>query len=80
MSAELSQREAAASIGCTAAAVSTWETETAVPSLPQIDRIRALYGDALEESGAVVVETWIQREARYLDKRYRERMDDPDAE
>jgi transcriptional regulator with XRE-family HTH domain len=80
LSAELTQREAAESIGCTAAAVSTWETETAVPSLPQIERIRALYGAALEESGAVLVETWVQREARHLDERFKERMDDPDAE
>ncbi len=80
MSAEMTQRETAGAIGCTAAAVSAWETETAVPSLPQIERIRAVFGDALEESGAIVVETWIQRESRYLDKRYRERMDDPDAE
>jgi transcriptional regulator with XRE-family HTH domain len=80
MSAEMTQRDAAEAIGCTAAAVSAWETETAVPSLPQIERIRAVFGDALKESGAIVVETWVQREARYLDERYRERMDDPDAE
>jgi hypothetical protein len=39
-----------------------------------------VFGDSLEESGAVVVVTWVQREAAYLDARYRERMEDPDAE
>lgn len=80
MSAEMTQREAADAIGCTAAAVSSWETETAVPSLPQIDRIRSVFGDSLKESGAIVVVTWVEREMQHLDTRYRERMDDPDAE
>ena len=80
MSAEMTQREVGEAIGCTAAAVSSWETETAVPSLPQIDRIRLVFGDALKESGAIVVTTWLERETIHLDERYRERMDDPDAE
>jgi transcriptional regulator with XRE-family HTH domain len=80
LSSGWTQKSVAVDIGVTAAAVSAWETEACCPSLPQIERIRAVFGDALEESGAIVVETWIQRESRYLDKRYRERMDDPDAE
>ena len=54
-SAGLSQRAAGSAIGCTGAAVSSWETESAVPSLPQISRIRSIYGAALEESGAITV-------------------------
>jgi len=50
-----SQRQLAADIGCTSAAVSTWETELCCPSLPQISRLHRIYGDALAESGAVVV-------------------------
>ena len=49
------QREVAADLGCTAAAVSTWETESCCPSLPQIARLRLLFGDALFFSGAVRV-------------------------
>ena len=49
------QREVAADLGCTAAAVSSWETETCCPSLPQVGRLRALFGDALDLSGAVRV-------------------------
>jgi transcriptional regulator with XRE-family HTH domain len=49
------QRSAANDIGVTAAAVSAWETEVFCPSLPQIEKIRAVYGAALEESGAIVV-------------------------
>jgi transcriptional regulator with XRE-family HTH domain len=37
------------------ACVSLWEAEERVPSLPQIERIRAVFGDALDESGAVEV-------------------------
>ena len=56
-SAGLTQREVAEAIGCTAAAVSSWETEAAIPSLPQIFRIAAFYGDALSASGAIEVKT-----------------------
>lgn len=50
-----SQKSVALDVGCTAAAVSAWETETCCPSLPQVDKIRAVYGRALEESGALKV-------------------------
>jgi predicted transcriptional regulator len=50
------QSSIAAQIGCTSAAVSAWETESCCPSLPQIMRIRSVFGGALASSGALVVE------------------------
>ena len=50
-----SQRSVALDLDCTAAAVSTWETESRCPSLPQITRLRALFGASLEGSGALKV-------------------------
>ncbi len=49
------QSAVAAQIGCTSAAVSAWETESCCPSLPQVAKIRAVFGAALGESGALVV-------------------------
>jgi transcriptional regulator with XRE-family HTH domain len=51
----LSQRALAARLGCTGAAVSSWETELCIPSLPQIARITTVFGEALSASGAIVV-------------------------
>lgn len=52
----LTQREVADKIGCTAAAVSSWECETCCPSLPQIERIKNVFGvRALVMSGAIEV-------------------------
>ena len=54
-SAGQSQSDVADAVGCTAAAVSTWETESRCPSLPQIARLFKVYGSALAESGALTV-------------------------
>lgn len=51
-----SQRTLAERIGCTAAAVSTWETESRCPSLPQIARILDVFGRDLARTGALTVE------------------------
>ena len=52
----LSQRALAVQVGCTGAAVSSWETESHVPSLPQISRILDVFGRDLAKSGALTVD------------------------
>lgn len=49
------QADVAEHIGCTSAAVSSWETEARCPSLPQIERIVDLFGKKLERTGALRV-------------------------
>lgn len=55
MSRELSQEQLADSIGCGRSTISMWETEGACPTLPQIKRLRSVFGDALEAAGAVTI-------------------------
>jgi predicted transcriptional regulator len=55
LSSERTQADVAEHIGCTSAAVSSWETEARCPSLPQIDRITDLFGKKLERTGALRV-------------------------
>jgi predicted transcriptional regulator len=55
LSTNQTQADVAEHIGCTSAAVSSWETETRCPSLPQIERIVDLFGKKLERSGALRV-------------------------
>lgn len=81
LAGEWTQADVAEHIGCTSAAVSSWETETRCPSLPQIDRIVDLFGAKLSRTGAIrVTRGWVAEEENHLDKRFQERMDDPDAE
>ena len=56
LASERTQSDVADAIGCTAAAVSSWELEVRCPSLPQIDRIADLFGRTkLARCGALKV-------------------------
>jgi len=49
----LTQVELAEQVGCSAAAVSTWESEKRCPRLAQCEALRLVFGKALAESGAL---------------------------
>lgn len=49
------QRDVADTVGCTAAAVSSWEIEDRCPSLPQCSRLADAFGVALHKTGAIKV-------------------------
>jgi predicted transcriptional regulator len=51
----LTQKDVADLVGCSRASVSTWETESACPTLPQIARLRAAFGSHLVSFQALEV-------------------------
>ncbi len=55
LSREMSQDALASAIGCGRSTISMWETEACCPTLPQIKRLRSVFGDALEHAGAVTI-------------------------
>jgi predicted transcriptional regulator len=61
LSRAMSQDELAEALGCGRSTVSMWETEGACPTLPQIKRLRRVFGDALEAVGAVVIFTTTEK-------------------
>ena len=50
-----SRREMADSVGVSRVTISNWENEECCPSLPQIGKLRGVFGDELAQSGAVEV-------------------------
>jgi len=71
------QGSVASSIGCTSAAVSSWELEVRCPSLPQIDRITEIFGKSLALCGAIRVSTgWVADEENHLDDMHQKRLGD----
>jgi predicted transcriptional regulator len=72
--------EVATVVGCSFAAIGHYEREAMTPGADAINGLRRVFGDALEQSGALVVRTMAEMENAHLDERFQERMDDEDAE
>jgi transcriptional regulator with XRE-family HTH domain len=72
--------EVATIVGCSFAAIGHYEREAMIPGQDAINGLRRVFGDALESTGALVTTSWVENEIRHLDQRFKERMDDPDAE
>lgn len=72
--------EVATVVGCSFAAIGHYEREAMMPGVDAIAGLRRAFGDALAESGALIVTTMAEIEAEHMERRFQERMDDPDAE
>lgn len=72
--------EVATIAGCSFAAIGHYEREAMTPSADAIAGLRRVFGEALDESGALVVTTMAEIEAEHMERRFQERMDDEDAQ
>jgi len=72
--------EVATVVGCSFAAIGHYEREAMMPGADAINGLKRAFGDALAESGALVVTTMAEIEAEHMERRFQERMDDEDAE
>ena len=64
--------EVATVVGCSFAAIGHYEREAMTPGVDAINGLRRVFGDALKQSGALVVRTMAEMENA--------RMDDEDAQ
>lgn len=72
--------EVASVVGCSFAAIGHYEREAMMPGTDAVDGLRRVFGEALAQSGALVVTTMAEIEAEHMDRRFQERMDDEDAQ
>lgn len=72
--------EVATVAGCSFAAIGHYEREAMMPGVDAINGLRRVFGDALAQSGALVVVTMAEIEAEHMERRFQERMDDEDAQ
>ena len=80
LSLGLTLSEVATVVGCSFAAIGHYEREAMTPGADAINGLRRVFGDALEQSGALVVTSMIEQEHQHMSQRYQERMDDEDAQ
>lgn len=72
--------EVATIVGCSFAAVGHYEREAMTPGADAINGLRRVFGDALTSTGALVVRTMAEIEHEHMDARFKDRMEDGDAE
>ena len=80
LSLGLTLSEVATVVGCSFAAIGHYAREAMTPGADAINGLRRVFGDALEQSGALVVTSMIEQEHQHMSQRYQERMDDEDAQ
>lgn len=72
--------EVATIVGCSFAAIGHYEREAMIPGTDAINGLRRVFGDALEQSGALITRTVLQIEHDHMDQRFKDRMDDEGAQ
>ncbi len=72
--------EVATVVGCSFAAIGHYEREAMIPGVDAINGLRRAYGDAMASTGALVLRTMAEVEHDHMDQRFKDRMDDGDAQ
>lgn len=80
LSLDMTLSEVATKVGCSFAAIGHYEREAMMPGIDAINGLKRVFGDALSQSGALVVMTMTEIEAEHMERRFQNRMDDEDAQ